>query len=243
MQGELRQATGGGTGERRQPHESGALAGGGGRQKVSAAVSPARAFLLFSFGSSRHIWHPGRTGKGVAAGPPGSGGQAVNRMVRQALSLGLAWVAAVAAESGPHCANSSARGACDAEWSGQARLAPLWMAAPAPAGAGAPRATLIQVLPSAEGIRFRPARFRGRVGWEAPGTSSSRFQSVKARSRSELSRARQREELTDLHARRARGGRGAAGRNAFSQWYPESPGMRAARPADASVLSVSSSLD
>jgi hypothetical protein len=237
--------------KRRHRHEIESRCHGGSGRVSAAALSSGRAGGHSPGAASRPAGHPRCSRRGAAArgqearaaARSSAGGcGAMNWMVRQALSLGLAWVAAGAAESAPRRANPSAPAACAGEWNGQARLAPLWMAAPGPAGPGAPRARLLQVSPPAGGDRFHPARFRGRAGWAAPGSSSSRFLPVRARSLSAFSRVRRGEDLTDLHQRRARGGRGGAGRGAARISPFQSSLVRARGPADASILSVSSSL-
>lgn len=238
--------------KRRHRHETESRCHGGSGRASAAALSSGRAGGHSSGAAARPAGHPRCSRRGAAArgqearaaARSSAGGcGSMNWMFRQALSLGLAWAAAGAAESVPRRANPSAPAACTGEWNGQARLAPLWMAAPGPAGPGAPRAAvLFQVSSSAEGHRFHPARFRGRAGWAAPGSSSSRFVPVRARSLSAFSRVRRSEELTDLHTRRARGGRGGAGRGAPRVSPLRSSLMRACGFADASILSVSSSL-
>jgi len=160
----------------------------------------------------------------------------------QALSLCLAWVAASWAESGPARGGPSLQGALAAEMSARARLAPLWLAAPSSADEGAAGAGLFPLRSPIDRNRFHPVRFRGRAGCGAPGISSSRFLPATERSPSALSRAFGCGELTDLHSRGTRSGRGGAVRLLAGNLRARPRLPRAERPARASILSVSSSL-
>jgi hypothetical protein len=163
-------------------------------------------------------------------------------MFRQAMSLCLAWVAAGAAESGPPRSPCRAHVACVEESNAQARLAPLWLAAPEPAGPGAAGADLFRLQSSPSRHEFHPVRFRGRTGCGAPGPSSSRFLPATEHSPSAFSCVRRPGDLTDLQARRARSGRGGAGRGSSVSTRFSPSLFRARRPGQASILSVSSSL-
>lgn len=160
----------------------------------------------------------------------------------QALSLCLAWAAVSWAESEPARGALSVQGTLAADIGGRARLAPLRLAASSPAEEGAAGAGLCRLRLSSDRNRFHPARFRGRAGCGAPGTSSSRFLPATERSPSALSGVRRRRELTDLSGRRIRSGRGGPVRLPAGNLQARPLVLRVERPAAASILSVSSSL-
>lgn len=201
--------------------------------------------------------HPSRTSSGTAPdrrrGAPGRGEETrsaarsspagaprMSSVFCQAMSLCLALAPAGVAESGPARPAACAHEACVEESNTPARLAPLWLAAPEPAGPGAAGARLYRLQAPQAFNKFHLARFRGRAGCGAPGPSSSRFLPATERSPSAISRVRRPGDLTDLHGRRVHSGRGGAVRDTG---FPMtvSPSLLRVQPARASVLSVVSS--
>jgi len=169
--------------------------------------------------------------RSAQAGAPG-----MNSVFCQAMSLCLALAPAGVAKSGPARRAVCAPAACADESNATARLAPLWLAAPEPAGAGAAGARLFRLQAPQALNEFHLARFRGRAGCGAPGPSSSRFLPATGRSPSAISRVRHPGDLTDLQGRRRHSGRGGAVRGAGS------PAGPVARPGIRSLSVVSSSL-
>jgi hypothetical protein len=159
----------------------------------------------------------------------------------QALSLCLAWVAAIPAESAPVGGNLFQPGPRAEVSHARAHLAPLWLAAPVPAGPGAAPAELYQLRLAQNSNQFHLVRFRGRIRCGAPGRSSSRFLPATERSPFANSRLRFCRELTDLRTDRWLGGRGRTVRGASGS-AASSFCVRAVGPTRACILSVSSSL-
>lgn len=189
---------------------------------------------------SRRTGGRGQETRSAARSSP-AGAPRMSSVFCQAMSLCLALAPAGVAESGPAHPAACAHAACVEESNTPARLAPLWLAAPEPAGPGAAGARLYRLQAPQGFNQFHLARFRGRAGCGAPGPSSSRFLPATERSPSAISRVRRPGDLTDLHGRRVHSGRGGAVRDTGFPMTVSPSLLRVRQPARASVLSVVSS--